>query len=119
MWPLQILPPRHRADFSKFRCGVAPLRIETGRYEGLAENLRLCPFCNVVENEMHAILNCNTYEDLRDALFKKASECSLDFDSMSDEEKFMFLFSNINLVRPCAKTCALILQRRQFLICKR
>ena len=50
-----ILPPRHRAAFSKFRCGVAPLRIETGRYEGLAENLRLCPFCNVVENEMHAI----------------------------------------------------------------
>ena len=30
-----ILPPRHRAAFSKFRCGVAPLRIETGRYEGL------------------------------------------------------------------------------------
>ena len=53
------------------------------------------------------------------APYKKASECSLDFDSMSDEEKFMFLFSNINLVRPCAKTCALILQRRQFLICKR
>ena len=58
------------------------------------------------------------YEDLRDALFKKASECSLDFDFMSDE-KIMFLFSNINLVRPCAKTCALILQGRHFLICKR
>ena len=59
------------------------------------------------------------YEDLRDTLFKKASECSLDFESMSDEEKIMFLFSNTNLVRPCAKTCALILQGRQFLICKR
>ena len=40
-----ILPPRHRAAFSKCRCGVAPLRIETGRYEGLAEDLRLCTFC--------------------------------------------------------------------------
>ena len=68
---------------------------------------------------MHTILNCNMYEDLRDALFKKASECSLDFDCMSDEDKFMFLFSNINFVRPCVKTCALILQRRQFFICKR
>ena len=28
-----ILPVRHRAAFSKFRCGVAPTRIETGRYE--------------------------------------------------------------------------------------
>ena len=30
-----ILPGRHRAAFSKFRCGVAPIRIETGLYEGL------------------------------------------------------------------------------------
>ena len=29
-----ILPPRHMAAFSKFRCGAAPLIIETGRYEG-------------------------------------------------------------------------------------
>ena len=28
-----IMPLRHRATFAKFRCGVAPLRIETGRYE--------------------------------------------------------------------------------------
>ena len=26
-----MLPVRHRAAFSKFRCGVAPIRIETGR----------------------------------------------------------------------------------------
>ena len=45
-----ILPPRLRTAFSRLRCGVAS-RIETGRYEGLPENSRLCPFCNVVENE--------------------------------------------------------------------
>ena len=67
-----ILPPRHRAAFSKFRCGVAPLRIETGRYEGLTEDMRLCPFCSIVENEVHAILKCHVYEDLRDTLFKKS-----------------------------------------------
>ena len=61
---------------------------------------------------MHAILNCNMHEDVRDALFKTAPKC---FDSMSDEEKIMFLFSIIKLVRPRAKTCALILQRRQFI----
>ena len=33
-----MLPQRHISAFSKFRCGVAPIRIETGRYEGLAEN---------------------------------------------------------------------------------
>jgi hypothetical protein len=30
-----IMLPCHRTAFSKFRCSVAPLRIETGRYEGL------------------------------------------------------------------------------------
>ena len=30
-----ILPQSHRAAFVKFRAGVAPLRVETGRYEGL------------------------------------------------------------------------------------
>ena len=30
-----ILPPSHRSSFAKFRYGVAPLRLETGRYEGL------------------------------------------------------------------------------------
>ena len=29
----RYMPLRHRSAFAKFRCGVAPLRIETGRYE--------------------------------------------------------------------------------------
>ena len=58
-----ILPVRHRAAFSELRCGVAPKRIETGRYEGLTENLRLCQFCNVMETKMHVILNCQVYDD--------------------------------------------------------
>ena len=28
-----LLPAMHRSAFSKFRCGVVPLRVETGRYE--------------------------------------------------------------------------------------
>ena len=31
---LSRLPLRQRSAFAKFRCGVAPTRIETGRYEG-------------------------------------------------------------------------------------
>lgn len=113
-----ILPPCHRAAFSKFRCGVAPIRIETGRYEGLVEDLRLCPFCDVLENEMHVIINCNIYDDLREQLFSKAVHCEPRFYSMSDENKFVFLLSSPDLVRICAKTCATILQRRQILTCK-
>ena len=29
-----IQPMKHLSAFAKFRCGVAPLKLETGRYEG-------------------------------------------------------------------------------------
>ena len=32
------MPQSHRSAFAKFRSGVAPLRIETGRYERLRVN---------------------------------------------------------------------------------
>ena len=35
-----IMPQSHRSAFAKFRSGVAPLRIETGRCEGLCINDR-------------------------------------------------------------------------------
>ena len=113
-----ILPVRHRAAVSKFRCGVAPIRIETGRYEGLTEDLRLCPFCNVMENEMHVILSCQVYDDLREPLLAKALNCEPNFYSLSEENQLILLFSSPDLVRICAKTCSTILQRRQILICK-
>ena len=48
-----LLPGRHRSVYSKFRCGVAPLRLETGRYENLQIDERLCLFCSdqSIENE--------------------------------------------------------------------
>ena len=113
-----ILPIRHRAAFSKFRCGVAPIRIETGRYEGLPEEARLCPFCNILENEMHVVMNCRVYDDLREPLLSKAANCNPTFNSLSEVNQFVFLFSSPDLVRISAKTCAKIMQRRQTLTCK-
>ena len=89
-----MLPQSHRSVFSKFRCGVGPLRIETGRYERLAEDLRICPFCYLVENEIHVLLHCQLHEDPRETLIKKALECMPHFHSILDEQKFVVLFSN-------------------------
>ena len=67
-----IMPKCHRSAFAKFCCGVAPLRPETGRYEGLPVNERICPFCRVyVEYETHVIINCETYECVRESLFER------------------------------------------------
>ena len=113
-----ILPPRHRSAFSKFRFGVAPIRIETGRYEGLSIDERLCPFCDNVENEYHVLFNCTVYSDIREHLFNHAIVCNNMFPTLSDNDKFNFLFSTSCMIRACAKTCFQILQRRLFLSCK-
>ena len=65
-----IMPKSHRSSYAKFRMGVAPLRLETGRYEHLAEDRRVCFNCPTsVESEEHVIMDCPLYSDLRNTLF--------------------------------------------------
>lgn len=48
-----------RSALAKFRCGTAPIRIETGRFEGLALENRTCIHCvDCIESESHVILYC-------------------------------------------------------------
>ena len=62
-----ICPKRQRSAYAKFRCGVAPLRNETGRYERLEVTDRTCVICNMgVETEEHVLLTCSLYVDLRE-----------------------------------------------------
>ena len=74
------LPLKHRSAFAKFRCGVARIRIETGRYEGLDLNSRTCPLCrNAIEDEKHVILHCPQYNDIRQQLFSRAATVNANF----------------------------------------
>ena len=71
---LKNIPGRYKNVFAKFRCGVAPLKIETGRYEGILPENRLCfnnafHMNNCIEGEKHVLLYCPVYEDLRQYLF--------------------------------------------------
>ena len=73
---------------AKFRCGVAPLRIETGRYENIREDQRICPICKSdIENETHAILKRYLCEKMRATRVDTAVSICTDFDSLSDIEK--------------------------------
>ena len=66
-----ILPLRHPAAFPKLPCGVAPLRIETDRYENKPLEESQCPFCDVIESEILALLYCSLYRDKMAELFRK------------------------------------------------
>ena len=85
-----------RVLLCKFRIGICPLRIETGRYEqvsrnvrGLPEKARTCKCCihasDMVENEHHFLLVCPAYQRERKALLdiacKKFNISSADLDN--------------------------------------
>ena len=112
------LPFTHRSAFAKFRCGVFPLRSKTGRYENLRLNAGMCSVCSV-EDEAHVLLRCPLYSTFGDHLFNIACTFNGNFLSFNDNQKLVFLFSDFNMIRICAKTCNLILnERRNALYCK-
>ena len=115
------MPYSHRSAFSKFRCGVAPIRLETGRFERLKVEDRVCFHCKNadIEDEFHVMLKCPLYHDIRVTLFTEALKTEAEFLNFDDCEKLKFLFSNSEITRLCAKTCFHILKRRsEFLYCK-
>ena len=114
MYCKKLLRLRNRAAFAKFRCGVAPLRIVTGRFENKPLEERECPFCDNIENEKHVLLDCNMYSDLKHELFCRATIIEPYFDIFSVGNKIRFFFSNHDMITIVAKTCFNILQRRAF-----
>ena len=76
-----IMQRNHRSAFAKFRMGIAPLRIETGRYERLKEEEITCFLCSdTVESEEHVLLNCPLYTHSREPWFAKLRQHVPDFN---------------------------------------
>ena len=89
----------------KFRCGVPPLRLETGRYEGLKKSERTCFNCDgIVENDEHVLLECPLqtlpYEPLHSDLTNGGKLIA------------MFSSTSFNEIRIIAKIYLDILMRR-------
>ena len=57
----------------KLRIGNHKLLIETGRYDQILRDNRLCPTCksNQIEDEIHLLFHCTKYCSLRDEFYKK------------------------------------------------
>jgi len=67
-----IVEDKKRRFLTRFRIGISPLRIETGRYEGHSMPLekRICPCCESgqIENELHMFSECPLYNNIRQVL---------------------------------------------------
>ncbi len=64
----------------------------------------------------HVLLKCPVYADIRNVIFNHAMVIDENFLNMSDDEKFIFLFNNENIVFYTAKICNEILFRRKCIL---
>jgi hypothetical protein len=90
----KVVNRQHRSILAQFRCGILPLRIETGRFQNISPELRLCVFCNdnVIEDENHFLLHCCKYNEARSAFYEKLHIVN-NTERLSDAEKLNLLMS--------------------------
>ncbi len=86
---------------AKMRCGVAPIRLEAGRYEGLTEQERICPVCDMdeIESEIHVMIFCPLYNDIRATLYESALLTDNDFNTYSNLDNVLFLMDNEGIIK--------------------
>ena len=84
-----------RKTMAKFRTSSHNLRIETGRYDEISVEDRLCRLCTckAVEDEVHFLITCPFYDYSRNGLFTLASRECKNFDALSPSMKFIWLMS--------------------------
>jgi uncharacterized protein YeaO (DUF488 family) len=109
-----VLAGRQRSALAKFRCGVAPIALETGRYTNTPLEQRTCFICGAgtVETEAHVLLHCPLYIDIHNEVRECAQRVDETFNDMTEAEKLAFILANNDMTSCSAKACRDILHRR-------
>jgi hypothetical protein len=88
------LPRRDRRIIAELRSGVAHLEIETGRFDKVALEERLCYFCrNTVEDEQHFLVECPKYAEERKELYQYITEQGTLIGQMDNLHQLSFLLT--------------------------
>ena len=88
---------RHKIALSRLRLSNHNLLIETGRHirPKLDRENRKCFICkDDIEDEMHFITKCPLYSSEREELYKSLKINSKTFESLSRDQKFIFILTN-------------------------
>ena len=84
-----------RSVLAQTRLGILPLSIETGRYLDIPIEYRFCLYCDddCVESEIHFLLFCKKYNNLRFKLYDSVRQFYPLFDFQEPEEQVKILMS--------------------------
>ena len=85
---------KKRKILTKFRLSNHTLMIEKGRHFKLEIKERLCPLCQTVEDEIHFLIDCETYEKPRKAILERCTELKPQFGHYTSKEKFIFIMTS-------------------------
>ena len=90
------LHKNERSLLSQLRCGILPLRLETGRYSNERVDERLCKLCDSgsVETEIHFIFDCKLYDTIRKQVLTTNILDSEFFINSSNVDKLICLYLN-------------------------
>ncbi len=104
----------------RMKCGQVNLRIETGRYQGLTIEQRVCEVCdsNDVEDEMHFLIFYNAFTQERTELYANVSQFVGTFNQLSLGDKFIVLMSVPNICTFTSIACHNMLVKRQAILYK-
>ena len=82
-----------RSLMAQIRCGILPIRIETGRFCNLPVENRLCEICNQneVEDEFHFLMECPFYHHER---LQMLANTNIGAQAGTKKESFKTLFQN-------------------------
>lgn len=107
---------QERTCLTKLRLSNHELMIEKGRHIGLESVDRFCPFCpGKVEDEIHFLLDCKAYTELRTHAFNEFSKIFASFPHLSCTQKFI-LMNDENLFHITAKYVLKLMERRKKLL---
>ncbi len=112
-----ITHKRYRSAYAKFRCGVAPLKIETCRYglNRLPVEQRLCEQCGVVEDEFHVLMVCAIFDDIRCKVLEDIGNITEGFSNLSLDEQFIQIMSNPQYFKIVSKAMYNILNKKRYI----
>ena len=87
------LPKYQRCLLAQFRVGILPLMIETGRYQNIELENRICSLCDLgeIENEIHFLCECPLYVTQRQELYDLARNKIETFDTNLPSENIFIL----------------------------
>lgn len=99
-----LLPKSLRSFVAQLRCGVLPLRVETGRFRNLPVEDRLCIFCdlNEVETEIHFCFVCPLYSCIRILFYNSIYRLCPEFMAMDHTNKLKVMFTDKRLIMKSA-----------------